>query len=408
MAKSVNKLSALKIAQLKTPGWFGDGGGLYLQVGPAGTKSWVFRFKLGHRSRYMGLGSLNTVTLSEAREAASECRKLTLQGIDPIEHRKKERERARLDSAKTMTFDQCRDAYIAAHAPSWKNAKHRAQWMNTLTTYATPIFGSVSVQSIDVGLVTKVLDPIWSTKPETASRIRGRIEGVLDWAKARGLRDGENPARWRGHLDQVLPASSKIRLIKHHEALPYREIADFMTALRERHSVAAKALEFVILTAARSGEALKATWNEIDLNTRTWTIPAHRMKGNREHRVPLSEDALRVVEQMHDSRLNEFVFPGPKPNKSLSDMVLLMTLRRLGYRITTHGFRSTFRTWAAEQTGFPREVVEAALAHVIGNKVEAAYQRGDLFEKRRRLMSEWARYCSHPASTEGKVVSFKA
>jgi integrase len=407
MAKNINKLSALKITKARTPGFYGDGGGLYLQVSAAGTKSWVFRFKVGGRSRYMGLGSVTTLSLAEAREAASDCRRLRLKGIDPIESRKKARESARLEAAKAMTFDACRDAYIAAHSNVWRNPKHRAQWVNTLSTYVSSVFGSVSVQSIDVALVTKVLEPIWNTKPETASRLRGRIERILDWAKVRGFRDGENPARWRGHLDQLLPAGSKIRKVKHHAALPYDDVADFMTTLREQEGVAARALEFVILTAARSGEVLKATWDEIDVKTRTWTIPAHRMKGNREHRVPLSNDAMKVVEQMQGARVNEFVFPGPKKSKPLSDMALLMMLRRMGYKVTTHGFRSTFRTWAAEQTVFPREVVESALAHVIGNKVEAAYQRGDLFEKRRRLMSEWARYCDFEGSTVGEVVPLR-
>lgn len=408
MVKSINKLSVLKIASRKTPGFHGDGGGLYLQVNPAGTKSWVFRFKVDSRSRYMGLGSATTVSLAEAREAASECRKLRLLGIDPIEQRKQERQRARLESAKAMTFDQCRDAYIAAHGPSWKNRKHSQQWINTLSAYVSPVFGSLPVQSIDVSLVTKVLGPIWNTKPETAGRVRGRIESILDWARARGLREGENPAQWKGHLDQLYPSRSKVRRVKHHEALPYCEIANFITVLREQEGVAARALEFVILTVSRTGEALKATWDEIDLNTHTWSIPSHRMKGNRQHRVPLSEDAIGIIEQMQSARVNEFVFPGTKRGKPLSDMALLMTLRRMGYKVTTHGFRSTFRTWAAEQTHFPREVVESALAHVIDNKVEAAYQRGDLFEKRRRLMSEWARYCSATTTTKGEVVAFKA
>jgi integrase len=302
-----------------------------------------------------------------------------------------------------MTFDQCRDAYIAAHRASWRNAKHQVQWVSTLAAYASPTLGNLPVQSIDVALVMKVLEPIWSAKPETSSRLRGRIERILDWAKARGFRSGENPARWRGHLDHLLPARSKIRKIRHHAALPFDEIAVFITALREREGVAARALEFVILTAARTGEALGATWDEIDFRTRTWTIAAHRMKGHREHRVPLSDDAVRVLEQVQSVQSGEFVFPGHRHYKPLSNMAMLNVLRRMGHvEVTTHGFRSSFRTWAAERTGFPREVVEAALAHVAGNKVEAAYQRGDLFDKRRRLMDEWARYCA--ASARGGTV----
>jgi integrase len=408
MAKSINKLSALAVEKLKTPGLYADGGGLYLQVSPARTKSWVFRYKVGGRGRYMGLGSLTTVSLAEARETANNCRRLRVQGIDPIDQRKKMREAARLDSAKAMSFDDCRDAYIAAHRSGWRNPKHHSQWINTLRTYVTPVFGTLPVQSIDVALVMKVLEPIWNAKAETASRLRGRIERILDWAKARGFREGENPVRWRGHLDHLLPARSKIRKVKHHAALSYNDLPDFITALTEQDGVAARALEFVILSAARSGEALQAIWDEIDLTRRTWTIPAHRMKANREHRVPLSDTATKILGQMQSEKVNEFVFPGSKQSKPLSDMALLMTLRRMGYNnITTHGFRSTFRTWAAEQTGYSREVVEAALAHVIGNKVEAAYQRGDLFEKRRRLMSEWARYCDFEGSTVGEVVPLR-
>jgi integrase len=391
--KSINRLSALAVANAKTAGRYGDGGGLYLQVSASGTKSWLFRYKTAGRSRYMGLGSLYTVSLAQARDAAGECRRLLLQGIDPIDHRYGMRAAARLDAAKAMTFDDCRDAYIAAHGAGWRNAKHRAQWVNTLSTYVSPVFSNLPVQSVDVGLVMRVLEPIWSTKPETASRLRGRIERVLDWAKARGFRDGENPARWRGHLDHLLPARSKVQKVQHHAALPFSDVGLFMTALQERDGVAARALEFVVLTAARTGESLGATWNEIDFSTRTWTIPANRMKSHREHRVPLSGDAIRLLETMQATRSSEFVFPGQRQGKPLSNMALLMMLRRMGRGdVTTHGFRSSFRTWAAERTDFPHEVVEAALAHVIGNKVEAAYQRGDLFDKRRRLMDEWACY----------------
>jgi integrase len=409
VAKSINKLSAVAVANARAPGLYGDGGGLYLQVTATGTKSWLFRYKVAGRGRYMGLGSLAIVSLAEARAAAGECRRLRLQGTDPIDRRNAMRAAACLDAAKAMTFDECRDAYVAAHKASWRNAKHQAQWVSTLDTYAGPVLGKLPVQSIDVALVMKVLEPIWSTKPETASRLRGRIERILDWARARGFRSGENPAHWRGHLDHLLPARSKVRNIRHHAALPFDDIAVFMTDLREMDGIAARALEFVILTAARTGEALGAAWNEIDFRTSTWTIPAHRMKGYREHRVPLSDDAIRVLEQMQAMRSGEFVFPGHRLGKPLSNMALLMMLRRMGRGdVTTHGFRSSFRTWAAERTGFPREVVEAALAHVVGNKVEAAYQRGDLFDKRCQLMDAWARYCAAPASTGDTVVRLKA
>jgi integrase len=408
MSTSVNKLSARAVANAKAPGLYGDGGGLYLQVSITGTKSWLFRYKVSGRSRYMGLGSLTTVSLAKARELASECRRSRLQGIDPIDHRNGVRNAARLDAAKAMTFDECRDSYIAAHQSGWRNAKHRAQWVSTLSTYVTPVFGRLPVQTVDVALVMKVLEPIWAKKPETASRVRGRVESILDWSKARGFRSGENPARWRGHLDHLLPVRSKVRKVKHHAALPFDEAAQFMMALREREGIAARALEFAILTAARTGEVLGATWDEVDLRTRTWTIPSHRMKGEREHRVPLSDDATKLLERMQTLKSNELIFPGHRNGRPLSNMALLMMLRRMGRSdLTTHGFRSSFRTWAAERTGFPREVVEAALAHVIGDKTEAAYQRGDLFDKRRRLMAEWAKYCASQVSAEGSVVSLR-
>jgi integrase len=408
MAKIISKLSALAVASAKIPGLYGDGGGLYLQVSANGSKSWIFRFKADGRSRYMGLGSLKTISFAKAREAASKCRELRLQGIDPIAQRGWVRTAARLEAVKNMTFDECRDAYIAAHKAGWRNAKHRMQWINTLHTYVSPVFGKLAVQAVDVARVTQVLEPIWSTKPETASRLRGRIERVLDWAKARGFRSGENPARWRGHLDQLLPARLKVHKVRHHAALPFRELPPFMASLRERAAVAARALEFAILTAARTGEVIDATWGEIDLGRRIWTVPASRMKGYRDHRVPLSDHAVALLDEMQETRSNEFVFSrhGGKP---LSNMALPMMLRRMGRSdVTAHGFRSSFRTWAAERTGFPREVVEAALAHVIGNKVEAAYQRGDLLDKRRELMAEWGEYCASPASAIGSAVSLKS
>src|SRR6476620_688354 len=407
MAKIISKLSALAVAGAKVPGLYGDGGGLYLQVSANGSKSWLFRFKTCGRTRYMGLGSLRTISLAKAREAVSKCRELQLQGIDPIAQRDGLRAAARLDAVKTMTFDECLDAYIAAHKAGWRNAKHGMQWVNTLDTYVSPVFGKLAVQAVDVALVTQVLEPIWSMKPETASRLRGRIERVLDWAKARGFRAGENPARWRVHLDQLLPARSKVHKVRHHAALPFGELPPFTIALRKRAGVAARALEFAILTAARTGEVIGATWGEIDLATRTLTVPASRMKGHREHRISLSDRAVALLEEIHESRTNAFVFSrhGGKP---LSNMALLMMLRRMVRSdVTAHGFRSSFRTWAAECTGFPREVVDAALAHVIGNKVEAAYQRGDLFDKRRELMAEWGNYCAS-LDTTGSLVSLKA
>jgi integrase len=297
-----------------------------------------------------------------------------------------------------MAFNQCRDAYIAAHRAGWRNAKHAAQWTSTLDAYVTPVFGQLPVGAIDTGLVMKALEPIWSAKTETASRVRGRIEAILDWAKVRGYRGGENPARWRGHLDSLLPARSKVRKVEHHAALPFTEIGAFMAQLREQSSTAARALEFTILTAARTGEVLGARWGEIDLDAAVWTVPPDRMKSAREHRVPLSPAALAVIKNMKTRRENDYVFPGDRRDR-LSGRAMDMLLRRMGREVTVHGFRSSFRDWAAERTNFPREVAEAALAHVVGDKVEAAYQRGDLFDKRRRLMTAWGDYCLKPQAS---------
>ena len=421
MSRSIHRLSPAKVKNAK-PGrhpdgtsrvqLYADGGGLYLQVTPGNnnhiSKSWIFRFAAGNRKeRYMGLGSLDAVSLAEAREKAAECRKIRDQGRDPIEARTAQRASAAAERAKAMTFDQCAERYIAAHRAGWRSPKHAAQWQNTLSTYVSPAFGRLPVQAVDVGLVIKVLEPIWSTKPETASRVRGRIEAVLDWAAARGFRDADNPARWKGRLDKLLPRPSKVRAVQHHAALPYPEIGAFIQGLREHPAKAARALEFVILTAARTGEVLGARWSEIDLRAKVWTVPASRMKSGREHRVPLSDAALAVLRQMHSLRQNDRVFPGDR-RETLSDMALWMLLRAMNRTdLTTHGFRSTFRDWAAERTDFSNEVVEMALAHAVADKVEAAYRRGDLFEKRRKLMDAWAAYCARPEPS-GKLVPLRS
>jgi integrase len=411
MAQTVGKLTALKVARDLPPGMYADGAGLYLQVTAASSKSWIYRFWSRGKGREMGLGSLAAVSLSEARIKAGECRRLRQEGIDPIEARKAHREQAVLDTAKTVTFKEAAATYIASHRAGWRNAKHAAQWTSTLTTYADPFVGALSIQAIDTALVLKVLEPIWKTKPETASRVRGRIEAILDWAKVRGLRQGENPARWRGHLNHLLPATSKVRRVTHHAALPYAELPDFISQLRAQDGVAARALEFTILTAARTGETIGAAWSEVNLSDKVWTVPADRMKAVREHRVPLSARALAILsgpEGAHHSSRG-FVFPGGKAAKPLSNMAMTEVLRRLACGdITVHGFRSTFRDWAAERTSFPNEVVEMALAHAVGDKVEAAYRRGDLFEKRRRLMAEWARFCSAPkTAARDKIIPMR-
>ncbi|WP_281406234.1 MULTISPECIES: site-specific integrase [unclassified Methylobacterium] len=388
------KLTALGVARLKTPGMYGDGGGLWLQVSGKGAKSWIFRFTLDGKARAMGLGSANTFSLVEARDRARECRKLTAERLDPIEARAGRRQEAAIEAARAITFRTCAAGYIEAHRAGWRNIKHAAQWTATLEAYAYPAFGDLPVQAVDTGLVMQALEPIWSAKPETATRVRGRIESVLDWATTRGYRRGENPARWKGHLQNLLPKRSKVQRVEHHAALPFVDVPTFMADLASRDAVAARALAFAILTAARTGEVIGARWSEIDLDTRTWTVPADRMKGGREHRVPLSDPAVVLLKQMQTIGDAGFVFPGARRGKPMSGMGMLMLLRRMGRAdITAHGFRSSFRDWASETTHFPSEVVEMALAHTVESKVERAYRRGDLFEKRRELMRTWAVYC---------------
>jgi integrase len=397
--RTIGKLTALRVDKAKRPGMYADGGGLYLRVTQDGTKNWVFRFMLNGRPRWMGMGALHTIRLAEARNRAAEYRMQRYDGIDPIERRRAERLQAQLDAAKAITFKDCAARYIASHRAGWRNPKHAAQWAATLATYAEPVIGELSVQAIDTALILKVLEPIWTTKPETAGRVRGRIESILDWAKARGYRSGENPARWRGHLDKLLPARSKVRRVEHHAALPYAELPGFLAALREHEGIAARALEFTILAAARTGEVIGARWTEMDLLNKTWAVPSKRMKAGKEHRVPLSGQALAILEEMKPSRQAEdaFVFPGGKNGKPLSNMAFLMLLRRIGPGdVTVHGFRSSFRDWAAERTNFPAEVVEMALAHTVSDKTVAAYNRSDLFDRRRRLMAAWATFCSAP------------
>jgi integrase len=405
---TIGRLTALKVEKAKQPGMYPDGGGLYLRVTPEGTKQWVLRYMLDRRPHWMGLGPLSLYSLQEARTKAQEARKLRHEGIDPIEARRAERARKRLEEAKVITFKQCAEAYVTAHRAGWRNGKHAAQWGATLRAYAYPHIGPLPVQSVDTDLVLKVLEPIWTKKPDTANRVRGRIESILDFAKVRAYRDGENPARWRGHIDKLLAAPSKIRQVEHHAALPYAELAEFLTRLRKQEGVAPRALEFAILTGARTGEVLGARWNEIDLLDKTWTVPAARMKAHREHRVPLSARALAILGEMQATRQDDadeaFVFPGRKSKTPLSNMAFLMLLRRMGRGdLTAHGFRATFKTWASERTSFQNEIVEASLAHVIGDKVEQAYLRGDLFEKRCRLMHAWARF-SEQAKSASKII----
>ena len=380
-----------------------DGDGLYAQV-KGQTCSWLFRYGFRKKSRSMGLGSLKDVSLAQARAKAAECRLQKANGQDPLEVRQKERSRSDLAAARKTTFQDCTDAYVETHRAAWNNAKHAQQWTNTIGTYAGPVIGHLPVQDVDTSLVVKVLKPIWTTKAETASRLRGRIEAVLDWAKTSGLRDGENPARWRGHLKHQLANTAKLRKGGHHASLAYHDIGRFTAELRALPGNAARALEFTILTAARTGEVLGARWTEIDLALKIWTVPAARMKAGREHKVPLSDAALAVLASQ--SQKSEYVFPGASTKRPLSSMAMAMVLRRMNRPdITVHGFRSTFRVWVAEGTDFQREVAEAALAHVSGDKTEAAYLRSSFFLKRARLMELWATYCGD-VRTDKNVVRF--
>ena len=396
------KLTARRVATIKTPGKYGDGGGLWLRVRSDGRRWWFLRYRFRGRDRELGLGSAGEVGLKEARQNAARARRQIRDGLNPIDERRKERAKA-----SSPTFAACAERFISANQVAWGNAKHRAQWHSTLKAYAYPTLGEQPVNAVGVADVLRVLKAVWATKPETASRLRGRVERVLDWARASGLRHGENPARWRGHLDKLLPKRSQVRAVRHFAALPWRGVPAFMAALRERAGIAARALEFLILTAARSGEVRGISWAEVDGDV--WIIPAERMKAQREHRVPLSARALAILDEMRrfGSEPGQLVFPGMRAGRPLSDMSLTAVLRRMGRDdLTVHGFRSTFRDWSAETTSFPREVCEQALAHTLANKVEAAYRRGDLFEKRRRLMSAWADYCGQ--SPRARVVEFSA
>ncbi|NMG32371.1 tyrosine-type recombinase/integrase [Aromatoleum evansii] len=402
MPKKAKELSALEVQRLTKPGLYAVGGvaGLQLQVLPTGARTWVLRVVIGGKRRDMGLGGYPDVTLSGAREKAREARALIEEGKDPIAQRAAARnalieERRALEVARALevTFDECTNRFLASKVAEWKNAKHAKQWAATLHTYASPTIGNMIVRDVAKPHVLKVLEPIWQSKTETASRLRGRIESVLDYAKFCGFRDGDNPAKWRNNLEHALPKPSKVATVEHHSALPYSEIGAFMRDLRKRNGIAARALEFAILTACRSGEVRGATWNEIDLDEGVWRIPAGRMKASKEHWIPLSAQAVALLKGLPREEGATLVFPAPRGGV-LSDMTLGAVLRRMERGdITAHGFRSTFRDWAGETTAYPREVIEHALAHQLKDKAEAAYARGTLIDKRRRLMADWAKHC---------------
>ncbi len=421
MAREIDKLTPAGVRNAKKPGLYGDGAGLYLNVGPTGGKSWLFRYMLNGRAREMGLGPLHTIGLAEARERAQAARKLKLDGMDPLATREAEKQRRAEEAAKAISFKKAAEGYIKAHRPGWRNDKHAWQWQQTLDAHVYPVIGDLSVGSVDTGHVTRILEPIWTTKAETAARVRGRIEVILDFATTHGWRTGANPARWKGHLQNVLPSRAKVAKVEHHAALPWREMGAFMAKLEKQDGTARLALQFIILTAARTNEVIGATWGEMDLATPRrvtigrdddgkpivetvgglWTVPGDRMKAGKGHRVPLSGPALDVLHEAAKLRRGDSpsdpVFPGGKgatSSKGLSNVAMLMLLRRMEHGdLTVHGFRSTFRDWCAEATRYPRELAEAALAHTLDSKTEAAYQRGDLLEKRRRLMADWATFC---------------
>lgn len=435
MARTIiNRLSDRRVKTAKA-GMHPDGGGLYLRVTEGKeavlNRYWLFRYarRDNGNDRQLGIGSLDTVTLAAARAAARECREQLLAGLDPVEQRELQRASQALADVKTVTFDQAVERYIASHESAWKNAKHRQQWRNTLATYASPVIGSLPVGAIDTGLVMQVLEPIWTAKRETASRLRGRVEVVLDWAKVRGYRTGENPARWRGHLDKLLPKKPKGRKVKHHPALPYAQIGAFMANLRPRAGTAAKALQFTILTAARSDEVISMRWHEIDLAEKLWTVPPERIKGEREHCVPLSDQAAAIIREMKPDGENvgqKYVFPGAKPGRPLSNMAMLELIRRMNAErevvgqpkwtdpkqgdkeVVTHGFRSTFKTWSSERTTFRDAVSESCLAHIEGDKVKAAYDRATFEQHRCELMEMWSAWCASTPGEAAKVVVLRS
>jgi integrase len=411
MGAGRNKLSAMKVAKATLRGVLSDGGGLYLQVKPRArasdnasrspaslvTKSWCFRYRnrTNRKKHELGLGPYPDVSLDAARIKAAELRLLLIEGKDPFTERAARRVAAKLEVAKALTFDEAAARCIADKRAGWKNEKHADQWVKTLATYVSPAIGSLPVANIDLALVRLVLDPIWTTKNETASRVRQRMESVLAWAAVSGYRQGENPARWRGHLDQLLPKPSKVQKSEHHAALAYSKMGIFMAELQTHQGTAALALEFTILTAARTSEVIAARWEEFDLEKKLWTVPAERMKAGKEHTVPLSKRALEIIKDLEQIKAGPYVFPGGKAGAPLSNMAMSATLKRMARTdITVHGFRSTFRDWAGEQTNFPREIIEHALAHQLKDKAEAAYSRSTMPEKRRKLMTAWAEFCA--------------
>ena len=408
-------LSATFVKKSTRPGKYPDGGNLYLQVSESfrrdgstvKTKSWAFRYSRFGKDTWLGLGPYPDVTLKAAREGALALRRKKHAGIDPLTDKQSRQRAIRTEHENMLSFGDCAAQYVDSQAAGWSNSKHVAQWRSTLTNIAGPVIGHLPVDQVDTALVLRILEPIWTKKTETANRLRGRIESVLDWSCVRGYRKGNNPARWRGHLDKLLPRPTRVAKVKHHPALPYAETGAFMAALRHDEGIAARALEFSILTASRTAEVIQSEWSEFDLDAKTWIVPAERMKADREHRVPLSRAAIKVLQSV-EGHSKKYVFPGHKRNSHLSNGGMLTVLKRLDRSdITVHGFRSTFRDWCAESTNYPSDVAEMALAHTLRDKTEAAYRRGDLFEKRRHLMDDWAKYCDN-VLTEATVTPIRS
>jgi len=406
--KQVKPLSPGQVAKVTKPGRYADGGGLYLWVKPDGRKTWTFRWRdrVTGKQREAGLGSFTNqrVTLKQARDRADKYRDMVWSGLDPIAEKQKTLNEARAALAKRLTFKQCADKYIDAHKAGWKNPKHAAQWPATLNTYAKLLM-PLPVAEIDQEHVLKCLETIWTTKTETATRVRQRIEAVLDWATARKFRAGENPARWRGHLDKLLPKPTKLKKVIHRPALDYHQAGAFMTKLRQGDSMAAKALELQILTATRPGETVGARWTEFDLDSKIWTIPAARMKAEKEHEIPLSTQAVKLIKSI--PKASDYVFPGVSLDKAMTTAAAMKLLKRIEPGITAHGFRSTFRDWAADQTAYPREVIEHAMAHQLKDKAEAAYARSTVFPKRVKLMTAWANYCDRLPGDSANVTPIR-
>lgn len=408
--RELGKLTAAAIAKLSEPGRYSDGNGLHLQISRWGTKAWILRYQLNGRAREMGLGGLENVSLKEARDKARAARAMLVDGIDPIEIRASKKRALLAESAKRIAFREAATQYISSHRAGWRSKKHAAQWSSTLETYAYPIIGDLSVADIDTGHIVKILELIWATKTDTASRLRGRIESILDWAKARHFRQGENPARWKGHIENLLPAKNKVHKVKHREAMPFADVPAFIAELRTKEGISIRALEFTILNAVRTGETIYAKREEFDLFARIWTIPAERTKSGRPHRVPLSDRSMAILAELPREVGSPFVFAGARMGKPLSQSAMLEVVRGMrGMGLTVHGFRSSFRDWVGEATSFPREVAEVALGHVVEGKTEAAYRRGDALEKRRKLMQAWAGFSlSSAISGLGNVLPIRA